>query len=202
MNKEDTRTLILQTAALLFAQKGFAETSMNNIVEITGLSKGGIYWHFKSKDEIIAAIFDQFFEQQLAIEADLLPESGTVKGRLLQIVEQMGASLEQKSEAFPQPFDFYMQAFRTPTLREHLAQHFLNYQQGLTRLIQQGIDEQEFSVPNAAEAARVLLAALEGVILITTLVAPMQSITRDLVTATELVLNGMSNDGMSNDEQE
>ena len=54
---EKTRLQIIEHAAVLFNQKGFAGTSMEDIMNATGLSKGALYGHFKSKDEIAVASF-------------------------------------------------------------------------------------------------------------------------------------------------
>ena len=54
---EKTRLQIIENAAALFNQKGFAGTSMDDIMTSTGLSKGALYGHFKSKDEIAVASF-------------------------------------------------------------------------------------------------------------------------------------------------
>ena len=55
---EQTRQVIIQKSAGLFNQKGLAGTSMSDIMEATGLTKGGLYGNFKNKDEIAAAAFE------------------------------------------------------------------------------------------------------------------------------------------------
>jgi TetR/AcrR family transcriptional regulator, transcriptional repressor for nem operon len=55
---QNTKAHIIQAAARLFNQQGFAGASMADIMAATGLQKGGIYNHFKSKDEIAIAAFD------------------------------------------------------------------------------------------------------------------------------------------------
>jgi TetR/AcrR family transcriptional regulator, transcriptional repressor for nem operon len=54
----DTRAYIIMKAAELFNQKGFAGSSMADIMKATGLQKGGIYNHFQSKEELAIASFD------------------------------------------------------------------------------------------------------------------------------------------------
>src|SRR6516225_7609645 len=49
----DTRQDILRTAARLFQQRGYDATSMNDVAAALKLSKGGLYHHFQSKDEIL-----------------------------------------------------------------------------------------------------------------------------------------------------
>ena len=55
---EQTKTHIVQQAAAVFNQKGYAASSIADIMQATGLKKGGIYNHFKSKDELALAAFD------------------------------------------------------------------------------------------------------------------------------------------------
>jgi len=50
------REKILNTATQLFIQKGSEKTSMQDIAQTAGISKGAIYHHFKSKDEIVFAV--------------------------------------------------------------------------------------------------------------------------------------------------
>ncbi|WP_311154799.1 TetR/AcrR family transcriptional regulator [uncultured Streptococcus sp.] len=50
------REKVLNTATQLFIQKGSEKTSMQDIAQTAGISKGAIYHHFKSKDEIVLAV--------------------------------------------------------------------------------------------------------------------------------------------------
>jgi AcrR family transcriptional regulator len=54
---ETTRQKIIEQAAPLFNQLGFAGCSMQDIMAATGLEKGGIYRHFSSKEELAEAVF-------------------------------------------------------------------------------------------------------------------------------------------------
>jgi TetR/AcrR family transcriptional regulator, transcriptional repressor for nem operon len=57
-NGEITRENILRQAASLFNRHGFAGSSMADIMEATGLQKGGIYRHFESKEALALEAFD------------------------------------------------------------------------------------------------------------------------------------------------
>jgi len=52
------KALILQTAAALFSQKGFRETSMAELSRLTGAAEGTIFYHFKSKEDLFVAILE------------------------------------------------------------------------------------------------------------------------------------------------
>ena len=58
----DSRQEILRTAARLFQQQGYDATSMNDVAAALKLSKGGLYHHFQSKDEILFQIMSQAME--------------------------------------------------------------------------------------------------------------------------------------------
>lgn len=56
--RTDTRERILEVAAHLFAERGFAGTSIRDIADALGVTKAALYYHFASKDDILQAIVD------------------------------------------------------------------------------------------------------------------------------------------------
>lgn len=75
MNEKEQR--IIQESIKLFAQKGFAATSIQEIATVCGISKGAFYLHFKSKEALLLAILHYYFDlmsgKMNAIEAEDLP---------------------------------------------------------------------------------------------------------------------------------
>ena len=59
-HKEGTRQRIVTSAARLFNRKGFAEVTISEIMTAAGLTHGGFYRHFKSKDELYSEVISQF----------------------------------------------------------------------------------------------------------------------------------------------
>jgi len=55
---DETRERIIAKAGELFNQRGFEGTSLSDLMHATGLEKGGIYRHFRSKEELAAESFD------------------------------------------------------------------------------------------------------------------------------------------------
>jgi TetR/AcrR family transcriptional regulator, transcriptional repressor for nem operon len=86
---EVTRRLILQRAAPVFNQRGYAGASMSEIVEATGLEKGGIYNHFGSKDELALESFA--YAISLMVDAFVVAQEGKVGvDRLIAIIDMFG----------------------------------------------------------------------------------------------------------------
>lgn len=70
---EETRRLIVETAAKLFIEQGYDQTSIQDIIDhLGGLSKGAIYYHFKSKAEIMNEVSNMLYAplemRQLSVE--------------------------------------------------------------------------------------------------------------------------------------
>src|SRR6202161_1625844 len=59
---EQTRRKIVEAAAPIFNKRGYAGSSLSELMDATGLKKGGIYRHFSSKEELAAEAFDYTWE--------------------------------------------------------------------------------------------------------------------------------------------
>ncbi|HAG42615.1 MAG TPA: TetR/AcrR family transcriptional regulator, partial [Clostridium sp.] len=58
---EETREQILDISSRLFIEKGYEKTSIQDIINKLQMSKGAIYHHFKSKEEILQGVLDRKF---------------------------------------------------------------------------------------------------------------------------------------------
>jgi AcrR family transcriptional regulator len=58
-----TREALLSRSLILIAQRGFSNTSIDHIAAAAGVTKGAMYWHFASKDELFHAILDRIRER-------------------------------------------------------------------------------------------------------------------------------------------
>lgn len=63
---EERKQEILDAAERLFASKGFDNTSISNILEETGIARGTLYYHFKSKEELLDAVIERMIEGMTA----------------------------------------------------------------------------------------------------------------------------------------
>ena len=80
---EDTRERILDAALNIFANKGYHDTRMDEIVEASDTSKGSIYFHFPNKERLFLALVDQFADllERKVTEAVEQEEQGIMQVR-------------------------------------------------------------------------------------------------------------------------
>lgn len=92
-NSKATIEAILSVSAKLFLEKGFDKTSMMDIATAAGISKGAIYHHFKSKDEIIKSVMEKQEESVKATIENFMDEAKVLSGK-----EQLKLILEKNIE--------------------------------------------------------------------------------------------------------
>ena len=84
-SKEDaqkTRESILTSALALFAEKGYEHTTFTDIAARLKMTKGAVYWHFESKQNLLIALVDAMLEKFKAQIAALLPSGEDCFGKL------------------------------------------------------------------------------------------------------------------------
>ncbi len=84
---EDTRERIIQLAAPIFNKHGYEGTALSDLMEATGLEKGGIYRHFASKEELAAEAFDYAWATAMRVRAEGIEESGDAVDRLKRMIQ-------------------------------------------------------------------------------------------------------------------
>jgi AcrR family transcriptional regulator len=84
---DDKLALILRTAAAIFADKGYHDTSIRDISRATGISLSGLYYYFRSKDELLYLIQDHCFDVVLQTAQQTLAGEDDPETRLRLFVE-------------------------------------------------------------------------------------------------------------------
>lgn len=83
---QETRTRILDAAEQVFSEKGVSRTSLADIAQTAGVTRGAIYWHFANKGELFTEMFDRVLlplDELKAASVD--PNEADPLGRLVEI---------------------------------------------------------------------------------------------------------------------
>lgn len=157
-NAQATIESILHVAAQLFLEKGFERTSMQDIAETAGISKGAIYHHFKSKEEIVNAVIEHQKQTNKAMFEQWLAETASLSGK-----EKLAALLEKNLDSHEaHRLDEAMSA------RMKSAEFVLSYMQNcvnqdariISDMIRQGMEDGSPAADFPDECAEVFLLLL------------------------------------------
>lgn len=194
--KARTRQYIIERAAPLFNQKGFAGTSLHDIMKMTGLKKGGIYGNFDSKEDIAVASFE--YAVELVTEAVKMRADQKLKSyEKLQVVIDFYRNYLTNS-----PIDGGCPILNTsieaddtnPVLRKRVIQALDNWRGSMAGTIKKGIKRGEIKPTiDAEEFATIFIATLEGGIMMSKVynkIMPLNTVLNrlELMIKQELVL--------------
>jgi AcrR family transcriptional regulator len=164
---EERKNQILDAATQVFMQKGFDKARMDDIVDETGLSKGTLYWYFKSKYDIIISILDRLFQHAFErIDSQQEVSKMGASEAIWQFSEEAIRDYQKMLSLMPVAYEFLALAFRNKVVQKALKRYFDHYMDVLVPIIQRGIDSGEFRPVDATEAAIAAGAILEGTILL------------------------------------
>jgi TetR/AcrR family transcriptional regulator, transcriptional repressor for nem operon len=165
---DETRARIISTAALLFNQRGYNGTSIDDIMQATNLKKGGIYNHFSSKEEIALAAFDHSYALQSASYDEILR---SVRGQPLL---QLHALIDEFIELYQNPviaggcviMNTAIESDDSEpqlALKRRAAAAMDEWRSLIERIILKGINKSVFRPEtDALQLTSVIIAALEG----------------------------------------
>lgn len=80
---ERTRSFIIERSAPVINRKGYQATSLSDITEATGLTKGSIYGNFSGKEEVALAVFDHNWAQVISVVSTEMAKYTTSKDKLM-----------------------------------------------------------------------------------------------------------------------
>ncbi|MBL7806311.1 MAG: TetR/AcrR family transcriptional regulator [Saprospiraceae bacterium] len=165
---ERTRKYIVEKTAPVFNAKGFAGTSIHDLTEVTGLSKGSIYGNFENKDEVALAAFDYNFAHVVNFLKTEMASRETILEKLLVYPDIYRNFLEFPILKAGCPvLNTSTEADDThPLLREKAANALAFWKSSVERLIQKGIELQEIKPDtNPSNFAIVLMSIIEGAVM-------------------------------------
>lgn len=162
---ERTKILIIEKTAPLFNAKGYAGTSLNDMVNATGLTKGSIYGNFLNKDELALSAFDYNFQ---SVFQHIKKEMGTrdsIIGKLLVYPEtyRQFDKLSFLNYGCPIINTATDSDDTHPLLREKAANAVQTWRASVERLLNTGIERGEIKPDtNVSAFAAILMTLIQG----------------------------------------
>ncbi|EAY29052.1 TetR/AcrR family transcriptional regulator [Microscilla marina] len=173
MNKaEQTKTHILNTAFRLFLQKSYREVTMQELQENAQVSRGGLYHHFKNKEEIFLATAHKFFFSMMdeSLDMGVMAEQPFMENFQSYLVhkQQVMDKMLTHTELEDLDANYFMLVFQTiqyfPETREELKKQVVQETKNWANIIKIAQNKGEIKQHLDAEAlARHIYYLLDGV---------------------------------------
>lgn len=165
---EKTRQFIIEQSAPLFNTRGLAGTSMSDIMEVTGMAKGGLYGHFETKEDLSYAVVDYNMSQVGIKLRAAISKATTAKGKLEAALDFFSNPMKSPVEGGCPLLNFGMEADDTnQVIRKKIKNGIDETESVLQKIIEEGIASGEFKDNNnAREMAIKMFAMIEGATMI------------------------------------
>jgi TetR/AcrR family transcriptional repressor of nem operon len=166
---EKTREFIVEKTAPVFNKKGYAGTSLSDLTEATGLTKGSIYGNFANKDEVALAVFDYNISRLTSGMNAAVAGSTNAIGKLLGMAGFYRGEFKNSMTSGGCPIlNTAVEADDThPLLKEKAAKSIKTWKKNIEDIIKRGIEAKQVkATANAGEFATGFIALIEGGIML------------------------------------
>ena len=160
---EDTKKLIREKAACLFAQKGYKNVTMKDICAITGLSRGGLYRHYDSTQQIFSEIVDMLMNAQDNELSEKMAAGLPARQILEEILERYRMEMLDSSTSLSVAiYEFFSENFSDG--QDNLLLRQYQYSVDMwNAFLSYGIERKEFREVDCREVIDMILFSYQGV---------------------------------------
>ncbi|WP_339770729.1 TetR/AcrR family transcriptional regulator [uncultured Pseudosulfitobacter sp.] len=166
----ESQQQIIHAAAVCFMQHGLEKATVDEIAHVLGSTKGRVYHHFASKNEIYFAVYRQAMEYCFDAVLPLLEQDIPAPEKLTRMATAHGHVMMDTlpfQRTIRLGVDVYLRGSATEAERKVLADLIAmrnDYEALYRAVLQQGQDAGTLSVPSVALAGRVIMGALNGLV--------------------------------------
>lgn len=158
-----TRHELLEAAQVVFARSGYHATSVDDVAEAAGYTKGAVYSNFRSKEELFLELLDRRIDRNVeALEDVLLSSEASRRPQMLGEIRDSIGMVDQ--EWFLLQTEFMLYAARNAEVRERVADRQRRTRERITELVRTTLDDMGVTDPKVPvdELAQLLLSAASG----------------------------------------
>ena len=160
---EDSRRQVLDAAIATLAERGLASTSIQDIADAAGMSKGAVHYHFESKDELLQQVLGRCCESVEARVRAVFDEPGSPMDRVRRAILEMWIVRRESIPEMRVLSELHMLSRQNGEIRRALGDAMRKAREqiidvGLKRLIEMGLRPRV----SLSVAPRLILATLDG----------------------------------------
>ena len=163
-NLQDIRKdQIMNAAQVVVASKGYDQARMDDIVEKAQLSKGAIYWYYKSKKDIYLSLIDYWFNEYSAGVLKSLEDKDSSSEQLKSLFEYFVDQFDQNPDTFKIMVEFWRTSGLDVDFNNKLQEIYSQFLEYIIDIIKNGIESGEFKEVDPRITALSILINIEGI---------------------------------------
>ena len=161
---QDRRKEQIMSAALsVVVAKGYDQSRMDDIVKKSQLSKGAIYWYYKSKEEVYLSLVDYWFVQYSSGVVDTLKQQESASDQLKALFDFFIEQFDKNPTTFKLLVEFWRLAGLNPDFNAKLQQIYSDFLEYIIEIIKVGVANGEFKNVEPRITALSILINIEGI---------------------------------------
>ena len=162
--KKDSRNKQIMDAALkVFVKKGYENTTMDDIVKLSGLSKGAIYHYFKSKKQLFISLIDHWEVNSFPDFYKKKDDDRTCTKILIGFSEEVLSAFYNKRHVFLAEIEFWALANRDKDIKKKSKELYDKILMLFELVIKKGIRDGEFKDVDPKITAMYILSIFQGI---------------------------------------
>jgi len=162
---EETRAHILQAAEECFARRGYDATSVADICDLAGVSKGAFYHHFSSKQTLFLELLERWLVGMDALLESARVDANTVPDGLLQMASMVQPVFQEGRGRLPFFLEFWNKAARDPVVWQATIAPYRRYRDFFCKMIEAGIAEGTLRPVDPEATAQIIVSLAVGLVL-------------------------------------
>ena len=192
-NKNEKKEQIMDAALKIIISKGYENSRMDDIVDLSSMSKGAIYWYYKSKKEVYLNLVNYWVIKYSTVINHIVEEDDSPAEQLKDVFEYFILQYEQDPSAFKALVEFWSLAGRDKDFQKKLDKVYSKFLEFLERIINRGVKSGEFKNLDVRITALSIMVNIEGIIWFTLFDAHGLSAREYINTITNFILSGLIN---------
>ena len=154
---EERKKEILSAAEELFAEKGYENTAVSEIVKKVGVAQGLFYYYYKSKEEILNALADMYTKKIVKTIEDIVDSDNTAKDKIHLCIERFIDVLGLRKKRIAKLSNYFHKEENTAMHHKYALKMIDKISPVLAKVVKQGVEEKVFNTDYPEEVTGFLL---------------------------------------------
>lgn len=189
--RDERKEQILNAALMVLVKKGYESSRVDDIVEKSGLSKGAIYWYYKSKKEIYLDLVNFWVLRYSAVLNHIVEEDAPPPQQLKDLFQYFIDQYETDPEPFKVLAEFWSMVGKDDDFKDKLQKVYSNFQDLVETIVKQGVSKGDFKNLDVKITALSIMVNIESIIWFTLFDAHGVTAREYIETVTDFILAGI-----------